>query len=155
MGDNIWLDDRHGCRTPMQWSAAQHAGFSEAERTYQPVIDQPPYDYRTLNVAAQENDPDSTLALTRFLIATRQAQPALRGGALGWVETDDVAVLAFQRTAEGAPPVLCLFNLSDSARPGITPQTDMRDLLAREGRVYPAGQPIALSPFAAHWLVKQ
>jgi maltose alpha-D-glucosyltransferase/alpha-amylase len=153
MGDNIWLPDRHGCRTPMQWSAEPHAGFSAAERTYQPVIDEPPYDYHTLNVAAQEADPDSTLNWTRFLIAARQAQPALRAGAQAWVETDDLAVLAFERTAEDAPPVLCLFNLSDSPRVGITPPTAMRDLLARDGRVYPAGQPIDLAPFAAHWLV--
>ena len=153
MGDNIWLPDRHGCRTPMQWSADKNAGFSDAARTYLPVIDEPPYSYRDLNVAAQENDPDSILALTRFLLATRQAQPALRAGALEWVETDDPAVLAFRRTTEGAPPVLCLFNLSDSPRPGITPLTDVRDLLAREGRVYPAGQAIPLAPFAAHWLV--
>lgn len=153
MGDNIRLPDRHGCRTPMQWSAGKHAGFSEAERTYMPVIDQPPYSYLTLNVAAQENDPDSTLALTRFLIATRQSQPALRAGALAWVETDNAAVLAFRRTTEGAPPVLCLFNLSDSARPGITPPAGARDLLDRDGRVYPAGQAIQLAPFAAHWLV--
>ena len=153
MGDNILLPDRHGCRTPMQWSADKHAGFSEAERTYLPVIDEPPYSYQTLNVAAQENDPDSLLALTRFLLATRQAQPALRAGALEWVETDAPAVLAFWRTTEGAPPVLCLFNLSDSPRPGITPPSDVRDLLAREGRVYPAGQPVPLASFSAHWLV--
>ena len=153
MGDNIWLPDRHGCRTPMQWSAGPHAGFSEAESTYMPVIDEPPYDYRTLNVAAQEADPDSYLNLTRFLIAARQAQPALRAGALEWVETEDAAVLAFRRTTEGAPPVLCLFNLSDSAREGIAPPADVRDLLSREGQVYPAGRPIPLVPFAAHWLV--
>ena len=153
MGDNIWLPDRHGCRTPMQWSAERHAGFSQAEQTYQPVIDQPPYDYRTRNVAAQESDPDSYLNLTRFLIATRQAQPALRAGALAWVETDDDAVLAFRRTTEGAPPVLCLFNLSDGVQPGLALPTAMRDLLSREGQVYPAGRPIQLAPFAAHWLV--
>ena len=155
MGDNIWLDDRHGCRTPMQWSAAPNAGFSEAGRTYQPVIDQPPYDYRTRNVAAQEADPDSYLNLTRFLIATRQTQPALRAGALTWVETDDAAVLAFRRTTADAPPVLCLFNLSDSARLGVPVPTDMRDLLSREGRVFPAAQEIELAPFAAHWLVEE
>ena len=155
MGDNIWLEDRHGCRTPMQWSAAPNAGFSEAARTYQPVIDQPPYDYRTRNVAAQEADPDSYLNLTRFLIATRQTQPALRAGALAWVETDDAAVLAFRRTTADAPPVLCLFNLSDSARSGVPAPTDMRDLLSREGRGFPAAQEIELAPFAAHWLVEE
>ena len=155
MGDNIWLPDRHGCRTPMQWSAERHAGFSEAARTYQPVIDQPPYDYRTRNAAAQEADPDSYLNLTRFLIATRQGQPALRAGALAWVETSDAAVLAFRRMTEGAPAVLCLFNLSDSVRPGLALPADMRDLLSREGRVFAAKQQIELAPFAAHWFVEE
>jgi maltose alpha-D-glucosyltransferase/alpha-amylase len=155
MGDNIWLEDRHGCRTPMQWSAERHAGFSEAARTYQPVIDQPPYDYRTRNAAAQEADPDSYLNLTRFLIATRQGQPALRAGALAWVETSDAAVLAFRRMTEGAPAVLCLFNLSDSVRPGLALPADMRDLLSREGRVFAAKQQIELAPFAAHWFVEE
>ena len=155
MGDNIWLEDRHGCRTPMQWSAERHAGFSEAARTYQPVIDQPPYDYRTRNAAAQEADPGSYLNLTRFLIATRQGQPALRAGALAWVETSDAAVLAFRRMTEGAPAVLCLFNLSDSVRPGLALPADMRDLLSREGRVFAAKQQIELAPFAAHWFVEE
>ena len=79
----------------------------------------------------------------------------MRAGALAWVDTDDAAVLAFRRTTADAPPVLCLFNLSDSARPGITAPSDMRDLLSREGRVFSAGQEIALAPFAAHWLVEE
>ncbi len=153
MGDNIWLEDRDGSRTPMQWSDAPNAGFSTAASTYLPVIDQAPYDYRQVNVAAQENDPDSYLAWTRFLVAARQGQPALRSGDLAWVETGDDAVLAYRRqSADGA--VLCLVNLSDSARPaGVDLERDMRDLLSREGRVYHAGAVIILAPYAAHWLV--
>lgn len=89
----------------------------------------------------------------RFLVAARQSQPSLRSGAREWVETGDVAVLAYWRRGAGEP-VLCIFNLSDSVRPaGIAPEQDMRDLLSREGRVYPAGQAIALAPYAALWLV--
>jgi len=153
MGDNIWLDDRDGVRTPMQWADAPNAGFSTGRKTYLPVIDQAPYDYRHVNVAAQENDPDSYLAWMRLLVAARQSQPSLRSGEREWVETGDVAVLAYWRRGVGEP-VLCVFNLSDSPRPaGIVPEREMRDLLAREGRVYPAGQAIALAPYAALWLV--
>ncbi|MCA9923226.1 MAG: hypothetical protein KC421_12680, partial [Anaerolineales bacterium] len=63
MGDNIWLPDRHGCRTPMQWGNGRHAGFSAADKTYLPVND----DFEHNNVAAQESDPDSYLNRTRFL----------------------------------------------------------------------------------------
>ena len=101
MGDNIWLDDRDGVRTPMQWAAAPHAGFTTGDKTYLPVIEQAPYDYRQVNVAAQENDPDSYLAWMRFLVAARQSQPSLRSGAREWVETGDVAVLAYWRRGAG------------------------------------------------------
>jgi len=153
MGDNIWLPDRHGCRTPMQWSAEKNAGFSEADTTYMAVIDEPPFSYREVNVAAQEGDERSYLSWTRYLIRTRQARHALRAGSLAWVETGDVAALAFRRGA-GDDEVLCVFNLSDAARPaGITPGVDMHDLLSRDGRVHLAGQEIELGPFAALWLV--
>ena len=155
MGDNIWLPDRHGCRTPMQWSAEKNAGFSDADTTYMPVIDEAPFSYREINVAAQEADPHSFLNWTRYLIRARQAQPALRSGTLEWVETGDVAVLAFRRR-DGGDEVLCVFNLSDTARPsGITPNGDLRDLLSREARVLPAGEEIELGPFAALWLAEQ
>ncbi len=153
MGDNIWLPDRHGCRTPMQWSDAKNAGFSTADTTYMPVIDEPPFSYRQVNVAAQEGDERSYLNWTRYLIRTRQERRALRAGSLAWAETGDVAALAFRRRA-GDDEVLCVFNLSDAARPaGITPEVDMRDLLSRAGRVYLAGEEIELGPFAALWLV--
>ncbi len=154
MGENIWLDDRHGVRTPMQWSAATNAGFSEAGKTYQPVIDDAEYSYRHLNVAAQETDANSYLNWTRYLVAARQAQPALRAGTLAWVETGYAAVLAFRR-AEGDNRVLCVFNLSDTARPsGIIPATAQTDLLSRDGRSYPAGEEIHLSPYECLWLLE-
>jgi maltose alpha-D-glucosyltransferase/alpha-amylase len=154
MGDNIWLPDRHGCRTPMQWSAGKNAGFSSADSTYMPVIDQAPFSYTEVNVAAQEADPDSYLAWTRYLICARQGQPALRAGSLEWVETGDQSVLAFQR-AEGDSRVLCVFNLTDQSRPaGIAPPASMVDLLARNGRPHPAGRMIELEPFQALWLAE-
>jgi maltose alpha-D-glucosyltransferase/alpha-amylase len=154
MGDNIWLDDRYGVRTPMQWSAEKNAGFSTADKSdlYLPVLDDEIYGYRKINVAAQERDPDSFLAWTRYLLEARQGQPALRAGTREWVETGDNAVLAYRRI-EGDNQVLCVFNLTDSAHPsGIAPTTAQRDLLSRQGRTYPAGQEIHLDPYQALWL---
>ncbi|RIK24090.1 MAG: maltose alpha-D-glucosyltransferase [Anaerolineae bacterium] len=154
MGDNLALEDRYGVRTPMQWSAAKNAGFSDADRTYLPVIDDEIYGYQRVNVAEQETDPDSYLAWTRYLIATRQEQPALRAGVLSWAATEDRAVLAFRRT-EGANSVLCIFNLTDAARPsGITPASNLRDLLSRAGEICEAGREIRLAPYQALWLLE-
>src|SRR5690606_19204308 len=106
---NIWLPDRHGVRTPMQWSADKNAGFSDADETYLPVIDDEIFTYRRVNVAAQETDDDSYLNWTRFLIRARQAHPALRAGTLDWVDTGDTAVLAYRRS-DGGNQVLCVYN---------------------------------------------
>jgi maltose alpha-D-glucosyltransferase/alpha-amylase len=152
MGDNIWLPDRHGVRTPMQWSAAPNAGFSTAAQTYLPVIDDPVFGYRAVNVEAQETDPGSYLAWTRHLIGARRERPALRGGAMSWVETGDAAVLAFARS-EGKDDVLCVFNLSDAPRSlGFPLPHDRVDVLARAGSRYGRGTIPVLEPYAALWL---
>ena len=152
MGDNIWLPDRHGVRTPMQWSAEKNAGFSEAGHTYQPVIDDAEYGYKRVNVAAQELDDNSYLAWTRFLVQTRQAHAALRAGSLEWVETGDSAVLAYRR-AQGTSQILCVVNLSDrECGSGIIPPDERPDLLSRDGWTYPGGVEIQLPPYGTLWL---
>ncbi len=156
MGDNIWLEDRNGCRTPLQWDASPNAGFSTAVTLYTPVNSDPKYGYQRVNVAAQEDDPESILNLTRFLIRTRQGQSALRAGEMAWVETGNTAVLGFTRSAADET-VLCLFNLSDAPQQTtLRLESDMQDLLARSGHAWQAsaeGTPgVTLAPFAAHWL---
>ncbi len=152
MGDNIWLPDRNGVRTPMQWTAGKNAGFSEAQETYLPVIDDERYGYLTNNVAAQERDPDSYLNWTRFLVSQRQGQSALRGGEFSWVESGNTAVLAFKRSATDGD-VFCLFNLTDQEQPNEwRPEQDMVDLLSRSERIIPCGTLDTLAPLAAHWL---
>jgi maltose alpha-D-glucosyltransferase / alpha-amylase len=160
MGDNIWLPDRHGVRTPMQWDDTPNAGFSAAQQTYLPVHEE----YPQVNVAAQEADPESYLHLTRFLVQTRQSQVALRRGGMVWADDDDngvaswlggnTAVLAYHRTpppAEApASPILCLFNLSDQPQPYHLPHP-ATDLL-NPTTPLPAGD-ITLHPWAAHWLI--
>jgi maltose alpha-D-glucosyltransferase/alpha-amylase len=144
MGDNIWLPDRHGLRTPMQWDAGPNAGFSEAAETYLPVNG----DYARVNVAAQEADPESYLQLTRFLLRRRQEQAALKHGEFAFVETGNTAVLAYRRFV-GKEGVLCLFNLSERPQ-SFTLHWERVDLLARDQGTL-SGE-ILLRPFAAHWL---
>ncbi len=74
MGDNIYLGDRNGVRTPMQWSRDRNAGFSSAEegRLYLPVITDPVYGYQAVNVAAQARTPSSLLNTMRRLLAARR-----------------------------------------------------------------------------------
>ena len=103
MGDNIWLEDRDGVRTPMQWSDAVNAGFSSAspDRLQDPVIDEVQgdrtYSYRRVNVAAQEADPGSLLHTMRRLIAVRKRHPAFGRGDLTWLECGTPAVAAYTR----------------------------------------------------------
>ena len=82
MGDNIYLGDRNGVRTPMQWSADRNAGFSSAnpQRLYCPVIIDPEYHYEAVNVEAQQNNPHSLLWWMKRLIAPAQAVSGLRPG---------------------------------------------------------------------------
>jgi maltose alpha-D-glucosyltransferase/alpha-amylase len=103
MGDNIWLPDRNGVRTPMQWEPAPTAGFSAAEpaRFYAPVIDSAEYGPARVNVADQLADPGSLLNFTRRLIAVRRQHPALSRGGCRCVTSDDRAVVTLLRTGEG------------------------------------------------------
>jgi maltose alpha-D-glucosyltransferase/alpha-amylase len=152
MGDNIWLPDRNGVRTPMQWSAASNAGFSDAASLYAPLIDDEVYGYQTVNVSDQEEDPQSYLNRTRFLLQVRQGQPALRAGEFSWLETGNASILAFERRAD-SERVVGLFNLSDQEQASAyAPDGPMRDLLDREGRIITAAEVETLAPFAAHWL---
>jgi maltose alpha-D-glucosyltransferase/alpha-amylase len=117
MGDNIWLEDRRGVRTPMQWTSGPNAGFSAADpaRLYAPVIDDKEYGYRTLNVDAQRADPGSLLNRLRHLIRVRKASPALARGDLHILDSLPPAVLGFVRTC-GDSAVLALHNLSAKAQ---------------------------------------
>ena len=80
MGDNIWLGDRDGVRTPMQWTPDRNAGFSTCDpgRLYLPVIMDPVYGYQVTNVEAQTRNSSSLLHWTRRMIQVRKAEPGLR-----------------------------------------------------------------------------
>ncbi|GAB4481061.1 MAG: maltose alpha-D-glucosyltransferase [Anaerolineae bacterium] len=161
MGDNIWLFDRNGVRTPMQWDDSPNAGFSETEgELYAPVIDDAVYGFRRVNVAAQLDDPGSLLNRTRALIALRKQHPVLATGSLRFLDVDTTAVLAFIREDEES--VLAIAHNVSAA-----PQAVALDLARYAGRsvvdVLNEGQErrpvgmepyrLALGPFQSVWLL--
>ncbi|HSP08303.1 MAG TPA: maltose alpha-D-glucosyltransferase [Candidatus Dormibacteraeota bacterium] len=113
MGDNIFLGDRNGVRTPMQWSADRNAGFSRAnrQRLYLPVITDPEYHYETVNVEAQQGNPHSTLSWMKRLIALRKRHRAFGRGTLELLRPENRKVLAYVRAYE-SEQILCIANLS-------------------------------------------
>jgi maltose alpha-D-glucosyltransferase/alpha-amylase len=117
MGDNIYLGDRNGVRTPMQWSADRNAGFSDADTAalYSPLIVDPPYGYHTVNVAAQERIPTSLLRWMRRLIAVRQEYKAFGRGTWQALDAANRRVLVFLRRYRDET-ILCVNNLSRFAQ---------------------------------------
>ncbi len=103
MGDNIYLGDRNGVRTPMQWNGDRNAGFSRAnpQRLYFPVIIDPEYHYEAVNVEAQEKNPHSLLWWTKRILALRKRYQAFGRGSLDFVPADNNKVLAFLRRFPG------------------------------------------------------
>ncbi|MFZ1412880.1 MAG: maltose alpha-D-glucosyltransferase [Micropruina sp.] len=116
MGDNIWLQDRDGVRTPMQWTEGPGAGFSSAEvDTFPyPLIDSPGYGPEVLNVAAQQADPASLLHWLRDTLAIRRDRPVFGRGDFTDLGGAD-AVFSFVRSLEGTV-VVCVNNLSATAQ---------------------------------------
>jgi len=117
MGDNIYLGDRNGVRTPMQWSADRNAGFSRAnpQRLYLPAITDPEYHYEALNVEAQQNNPNSLLWWTKRMIALRKRYRAFGRGSIEFLYPENRKVLAFLREYEDER-ILVVVNLSRHAQ---------------------------------------
>lgn len=113
MGDNIYLGDRDGVRTPMQWSADRNAGFSSADRQrlYKPVIVDLEYHYEAVNVQAQQANPHSLLWWTKRLIALRKSHRAFGRGSLEFLHPANRKVLVFVRQYEDER-ILVVANLS-------------------------------------------
>jgi len=103
MGDNVYLGDRNGVRTPMQWSSDRNAGFSAAnrQRLFLPVITDPEYHFEAVNVEAQQNNPNSLLWWMKRLIALRRQHRAFGRGALTFLHPDNRKVIAFTRDLDG------------------------------------------------------
>jgi maltose alpha-D-glucosyltransferase/alpha-amylase len=118
MGDNIYLGDRNGVRTPMQWSGDRNAGFSRTSpaRLYSPVIMDPVWGYEAINVEAQQSDPSSLLNWMRNMIALRKLFQVFGRGTLEFLNPANRKVLAYLRRY-GDQQVLCVANLSRFAQP--------------------------------------
>jgi maltose alpha-D-glucosyltransferase/alpha-amylase len=123
MGDNIYLGDRNGVRTPMQWNSDRNAGFSKAvpAKLYFPVIMDPVWGYQAINVEAQQTDPSSLLHWTRNMIALRKIFQVFGRGTLEFLHPDNRKVLAYIRDCDfpdgHSETVLCVANLSRFAQP--------------------------------------
>jgi maltose alpha-D-glucosyltransferase / alpha-amylase len=117
MGDNIWLEDRDGVRTPMQWDASANAGFSSApsEKLDKPLIQDEVYGYRKINVEAQIEDTKSLLNWTRSMLRLRKQYPAFGEGTLQFLAPENSAILAYLRVW-GNETLLVLNNLSSEGQ---------------------------------------
>jgi maltose alpha-D-glucosyltransferase/alpha-amylase len=117
MGDNIFLGDRDGVRTPMQWSPDRNAGFSRAEpaRLYLPAISDSLYGFQAINVEAQERSPFSLLNWTKRLIQVRKQHHAFGRGSIEFLHPENPHVLAYLREYEG-DVILVVNNLSGAAQ---------------------------------------
>jgi len=159
MGDNIYLGDRNGVRTPMQWSADRNAGFSRAnpQKLYLPVIIDPQYHYEQLNVEVQQASPHSLLWWMKRLIAMRKRYRAFGRGTMEFLLPENRKILAFVRRFE-EETILVVANLSRLV------QTFELDLAAFKGMVpvelsggtrFPevGDRPyfLNLGPFAFYW----
>ena len=118
MGDNIFLGDRNGVRTPMQWTGDRNAGFSatDAARLYAPVISDPVYGYQAVNVEAQERTPSSYLNWIRRMIKARKNYKAFGRGGLEFVNSKNKAVLTYIRQYKDET-LLIVNNLSRYVQP--------------------------------------
>ena len=117
MGDNVYLGDRNGVRTPMQWTGDRNAGFSRADsaRLYAPLIADPVFGYQAVNVEAHERQPGSLLNFMKRMIRVRQSRKVFGRGTLRFLHPANRKVLAYLREYDGES-VLCVANLSRFAQ---------------------------------------
>jgi maltose alpha-D-glucosyltransferase/alpha-amylase len=118
MGDNIYLGDRNGVRTPMQWSGDRNAGFSEAnpQSLYFPVVTDPQYHYETVNVEVQRENANSLWWWMKRALALRKSLPEMSRGSFEVVTGDNTKVLTFVRRLDDRA-VLVVANLSRHTQP--------------------------------------
>jgi len=160
MGDNIYLGDRNGVRTPMQWSPDRNAGFSRAnpQRLYLPVIIDPEYHYEAINVEAQQNSPHSLLWWMKRLIDVRKQTRAFGRGSIEFLHPENGKILAFIRHHEDET-ILVVANLSrfvQVAELDLSRFKGMRPIelfgFTSFPKVKDQPYPITLGPHAFYWL---
>jgi maltose alpha-D-glucosyltransferase/alpha-amylase len=159
MGDNVYLGDRNGVRTPMQWSGDRNAGFSTADpaRLYLPVISDAVCGYQAVNVEAQAATPSSLLNTMKRLIAARKTSPAFGRGDIEFLRPQNQSVLAYFRRYRGEA-LLIVNNLARSSQPVAL---DLRSFAGFEPiemlggtRFPPIGEApysLSLGPYGFYW----
>ena len=160
MGDNFYLGDRNGVRTPMQWSPDRNAGFSRAnpQKLYLPPIIDPEYLYESVNVENQQNNPDSLLWWMKRSIALRKRFIAFGRGSIEFLQPNNRKVLAFLRRHQDQT-ILVVANLSHGAQQAQLDLSEFRGRVPVElfGRaeftpVSDAMYQFTLGPHAFYWL---
>ncbi len=148
MGDNFFLGDRNGVRTPMQWSSDRNAGFSQADpqRLYAPVIMDPVYGYQAINVESQQRNPSSLLWWMKRAIALRKQHRVFGCGQIEFLSPENRKVLAYIRYDE-TETILVVANLSRYVQPVELELSNYRGLLPREMFGRTEFPPIAESPY--------
>ena len=158
MGDNVWLGDRNGVRTPMQWNADRNAGFSHAnpQSLFLPTIIDPEYHYENINVETQLAQPASLVRWMRHLIALRRHHPVFGRGSLRMLHPENNHILAFAREHVGAT-VLVVANLSryaQAAELDLSPWVGMTPVELTGGSAFPSIGTLpylfTLGPYAFH-----
>ena len=154
MGDNIYLGDRNGVRTPMQWNSDRNAGFSKCDpaRLYFPVVMDPIYGYQVVNVEAQLSDQSSLLHWTRNMIALRKLFQVFGRGTLTFLHPENRKILAYLRDLKREDgtheTVLCVANLSRFAQPVALDLAAYTGLMPVEMLGYVSFPQITAAPYA-------
>ena len=163
MGDNFYLGDRNGCRTPMQWSPDRNAGFSKAnpQRLFLPVIIDPEYHYEAINVENQQKNLSSLLWWMRRVIAMRKNFKAFSRGSLEFLYPDNAKVLVFLRRHENET-IVVVVNLSRFAQSAELDLSNFSGCVPMEvfsRNLFPSIKKspytLTLSPHACYWFVLQ
>ena len=159
MGDNIFLGDRNGVRTPMQWSSDKNAGFSRAspQALYLPVILDPEYHYEAINVEAQQRNPNSLFWWMKRTLTLRKRYSAFGRGSLQFLQPDNRKILAFVRRYQ-EHVILVVANLSRFPQPVTLDLSEFKqkrpiELFGRATFPTITQSPyfLTLSPHAAFW----
>jgi maltose alpha-D-glucosyltransferase/alpha-amylase len=163
MGDNVQLGDRHGVRTPMQWSDDRNGGFSTAppEQLYSPAINDPVYGYQAVNVASQRDDPASLLRWMKNMVGLRQLFRIFGRGSIEFLRPKNAKVLVHVRRFE-EDVILCVANLSRLAQPVELDLSTLAGLTPIEMLGYTAFPTISdlpyfltLGPYGFYWFELQ
>lgn len=160
MGDNIYLGDRFGVRTPMQWSMNLNAGFSDAnpQKLYLPVITDPIYRYESVNVATQSENPSSLLWWLRQVIAMRKRLSVFGRGDMKFIDSTNSKVLCFMRSYE-KQRIILVANLSQFSQVATLNLSEFKDCDVTEvfsqNRFMNVGEgqySITIGPYGYYWL---